>query len=357
MRTVPVHLRPGTDGARPATGDDAAVKFDVVTVTVNPAIDQTVWIPAFRAGAVNRVLGEHSSPGGGGINVAADLARFGISVLATGLLGTQNATAFEALLADEGVADAFVRIPGITRTDVKIADDVAGVTTDINFPGFGVAPDELVALTATVIAAVVPGHWVVLTGSLPVGVPTETYRDLVDVVHAQGGLVALDTSGPALAEALAATPDLVKPNRAELEELVGGPLRDRDDVVAAARSVVARGVRTVVVSLGAEGAVFVRAEEAVFAAPLPVKVATTVGAGDAMMAGIIAGLLQGLDLEDVAALATAFSAATITKVGSHAEPVVVRRTVADVIVERLTADDDDAPPTTSAHAHRAGSSA
>jgi 1-phosphofructokinase len=313
------------------------VEFDVVTVTVNPAIDQTVWIPGFRAGAVNRVRREQSSPGGGGINVAADLARFGVAVLATGLLGAQNATSFEALLADEGIADAFVRTAGITRTDVMIADDVAGVTTDINFPGFTVAADELVALTATITAAVVPGRWVVLTGSLPVGAAAATYRDLVDAVHARGGLVALDTSGAALAEALRATPELVKPNRAELEELVGGALPDCDDVVAAARMLVATGVGTVVVSLGAEGAVFVRAEEAVFAAPLPVHVATTVGAGDAMMAGTVAGLLQGLRLADVAALATAFSAATITRVGAHVDPAAVRRTVTDVDVERLPA--------------------
>ncbi len=313
------------------------MELDVVTVTVNPAIDQTVWIPGFRAGAVNRVVGEETSPGGGGINVAADLARFDVSVLATGLLGAQNATSFEALLAHEGIVDAFVRIEGITRTDVKIADDLARVTTDVNFPGFAVAAEELDALTAAVTAAVVPGRWVVLAGSLPVGAPATTYRHLVDAVHARGGLVALDTSGPALADALRATPELVKPNLTELEELVGRALRDRDDVLAAARALVATGVTTVVVSLGAEGALFVRAEEAVFAAPLPVKVATTVGAGDAMMAGTVAGLLQGLALADVAALATAFSAVTITRVGPHLDPAAVRRTVAAVTVERLPA--------------------
>lgn len=315
----------------------SAARCEVVTVTANPAIDQTVWIPGFKAGAVNRVHGEESSPGGGGINVAADLARFDIAVTATGLLGADNAAPFEALMAHEAIADAFVRIDGTTRTDVKIADDQTGTTTDINFPGFSVTHDELARLRAAVAAVVVPGCWVVLAGSLPPGAPGETYRELIDVVHARGGRVALDTSGPALAEGLLARPDLVKPNRVELEELIGYTLPDRPAVLAAARALVAGGVQTVVVSLGAEGAVFVSGENAVFTEPMPVKVASTVGAGDAMMAGTVAGLLGGAALQDVAALATAFSAVTVVRVGPHLDPAAVRRTVASVVVERLPA--------------------
>ena len=112
---------------------------------------------------------------------------------------------------------------------------------------------------------------------------------------------------------------------------------DRPAVLAAARELVAGGVETVVVSLGAEGAVFVSGENAVFTEPMPVKVASTVGAGDAMMAGTVAGLLRGAALQDVAALATAFSAVTVVRVGPHLDPAAVRRTVASVVVERLPA--------------------
>lgn len=286
-----------------------------------------------RSGQPRRSRGVQ--PGCGGVNVAADLARFDFRVLATGLLGITNAALFEALLAHEGIVDAFVRIKGITRTDVKIADDEAGMTTDINFPGFAVTADELVALRAAVIDAVAPGRWVVIAGSLPAGVPAGIYRDLIGVVNARGGRVALDTSGPALAAGLGGKPELVKPNRRELEELTGRALDSREAVVAAARELVAAGVATVVVSMGAEGALFVREDEAVFAAPLAVRVASTVGAGDAMVAGTVAGVLQGLGLEEVAALATAFSAVTITRVGPHLDPAAVRGMVERVEVERL----------------------
>lgn len=308
---------------------------EVVTVTPNPAIDQTVWIPGFRAGAVNRVVREERSAGGKGVNVASALARFGVPVAATGLLGTENAALFAAFLAEERIGDAFVRVPGSTRTGVKISDPEAGTTTDINFPGLAIAPDALAALEAAVADAVVPGRWIVLAGSLPRGVPDTVYRDLARVVHERGGLVALDSSGPALAAALGEAPELIKPNREELEELTGRDLADRDAVIAAARVLVDAGVETVVVSLGADGALFVRAGEAVFAAPPPVTVASTVGAGDAMVAGTLAGLLRGLELDEVAALATAFSAVTVTRVGPHLDPDAVRETAKSVSVQRL----------------------
>ena len=107
----------------------------VVTVTVNPALDQTLWIPGFAAARVNRVEREVVRPGGKGVNVAARLAELGVSVAATGLLGNDNAAPFVALMADRGIEDGFVRQPGATRTGVKIVDPVGDRTTDINFPG------------------------------------------------------------------------------------------------------------------------------------------------------------------------------------------------------------------------------
>ena len=121
------------------------------------------------------------------------------------------------------------------------------------------------------------------------------------------GRVALDTSGPALREAMRRGPDLVKPNRDELEELGRRQLADREALVEAAEELADRGVGTVVVSMGGDGAVFARDGDAAFATPPPVRVASTVGAGDAMVAGTIAGTLRGSTSPRVAALATAFS--------------------------------------------------
>jgi 1-phosphofructokinase family hexose kinase len=305
---------------------------DVVTVTANPAVDQTIWVPGFRAGEVNRVAREQLSPGGKGVNVAAFLAEFGVGVCATGFLGRPNAGLFEAFLDQEGIAHAFVSVPGTTRTGIKIVDEDAGATTDINFAGFEVGDDDLRALEAAVGAATAPGRWVVLAGSLPAGAPADTYRRLAELVHERDGRVALDTSGPALREAMAAEPDLVKPNREELEELTGRRLLSRDALIAAAEELDAR---TVVVSLGSDGALFSRDGEIAFATPPPVRVASTVGAGDAMVAGTIAGTLRGLELPRVAALATAFSAVAITRIGPHLDASAVEEAARAVDVQSL----------------------
>jgi 1-phosphofructokinase len=308
---------------------------DVVTVTANPALDHTIWVPGFRAGEVNRVADEHLAPGGKGVNVAAFLAALGVPVLATGFLGTPNAVLFGAFFAEQGIASRFVPVAGATRTGIKIVDDEAGTTTDINFPGFAVTDGDLSALEATVAGLAAPGRWVVLAGSLPPGTPPDTYRRMAELVHEGDGLVALDTSGPALAEAIPAAPDLVKPNRAELEELTGRPLAGRRALAEAAAALAEGGVGTVVVSLGAEGAVFVRSGESVFATPPPVAVASTVGAGDAMVAGTILGALRGLPLAEVAALATAASAVAISGVGPHLDAAAVEEAAKAVAVEEL----------------------
>lgn len=309
---------------------------DVVTVTPNPAVDQTLWIPGFRAGEVNRVEREEVVAGGKGVNVAAFLAAFGCAVHATGFLGIPNAAIFEAFLETAEIDEGFVRVGGATRTGIKIADQTGGLTTDVNFPGFEVGLEDVVALQGAVAAESAPGRWVVLAGSLPRGAPADLYRRLTDQVHDHGGLVALDSSGEALAAAIEAGPDLVKPNRDELAELVGRPLEDRDALLGAAQELLGRDIATVVVSLGADGALFVRESEAVFAAAAPVDVASTVGAGDAMIAGTIAAQLQDASLDATARLATAFSAAAVSRIGAWLDPAQVRETAAAVAVEALT---------------------
>ena len=308
---------------------------DAITVTANPAVDQTIWVPGFRAGEVNRVVREQLSAGGKGINVAAFLAAFGVPVFATGFLGRPNAGLFETFLEQQRIPYEFVAVDGTTRTGIKIVDELAHTTTDINFGGFHVGEDGVRALEHKLAELIAPGRWVVLAGSLPAGAPATTYRRLATLVHERGGLVALDTSGPALREALPARPDLVKPNREELEELSGRRLPDREALSEAAADLAQRGVRTVVVSLGAEGALFARDGDAAFATPPPVRVASTVGAGDAMVAGTISSILRMLELADTAALATAFSAVAIAQIGPHLDGPAVEQMARTVSVEAL----------------------
>ncbi len=307
----------------------------VLTVTVNPAVDHTVWVPGFRAGAVNRVTREERTPGGKGVNVAAGLAVLDVPVTVTGFLGVENAGLFEAFFAATGITDRFRRVEGPTRTGIKVVDDQAGATTDINFPGFTLTDHDVGALEAAVAELTPPGGWVALTGSLPPSAPPDLYLRLVAAVHAAGGQAAVDTSGPPLAAALTGRPDLVKPNRAELEELSGRPLPELDDVQAAAEGLRQQGVGAVVVSLGSDGALFADERGTVVAVPPDVAVISTVGAGDAMVAGLLAARRRQLSPAETAALATACSVATLGVVGPRFDAADVAAAVPTVDVREL----------------------
>lgn len=287
---------------------------EVVTVTPNPAIDRTLTIHSFSAGVVNRVGGQHSKPGGKGVNVAAALADRGRAVAATGFLGRDNSASFEALFSGKGIDDHFVRVAGETRVGIKIFDPVLEQTTDINFPGQTPAPGDVELLRRRVHGlAAESGPWFVLAGSLPPGVEPTLYRDLVGALKAGGCRVLLDTSGEPLRHALGAGPHVIKPNLHELESLLGTQLSSNQAVVGAARTLTAGGVELIVVSMGAEGALFINAERALLARPPRVQVRSTVGAGDAMVAGILAGQLEGLSIPETARLASAFSLDVLTR--------------------------------------------
>ncbi|HVF89627.1 MAG TPA: 1-phosphofructokinase [Blastocatellia bacterium] len=288
--------------------------IQVVTVTPNPAIDRTLTIRDFIAGGVNRVEQQRSNPGGKGVNVASALADYGHAVAATGFLGSDNSAPFEALFSVKGIDDHFIRIAGETRVGIKISDPARQQTTDINFPGRSPAPGDIEMLLRRVqTLAARSGPWFVLAGSLPPGVEPTLYRDLARSLKAQGCRVLLDTSGEALRHALDGGPHIIKPNLHELEALVGARLSGNREAVEAARSLTARGVELAVISMGAEGALLITGERVILARPPEVKALSTVGAGDAMVAGIIAGQLDELPLPQTARLATAFSLDALTR--------------------------------------------
>lgn len=281
-----------------------------ITVTLNPAIDQLVTLDALLPGQVQRALGSVQAPGGKGINVAAALAGLGVSTAALGVLGRDNAGMFEALFAQRGIADACLRVPGQTRTNIKLVADGGRQTTDINLPGLALAEAHLDAVMSTLARYLRPGLAVVLSGSLPAGLPADSWARLQAQAVAAGADVLLDTSEAPLAAALATAPHAampwaIKPNREELQAATGQRLDGRDALLAAARSLLDRGLGLAVVSMGEEGALFASAQGAVIARPPQRARGSSVGAGDAMVAGMVAARLRGLDLADTARLSTA----------------------------------------------------
>ena len=322
---------------RPAA--DAAV----LCVALNPAIDLTIEVAGLRLGEVNRAQRAHQDAGGKGINVASCLADYGAKVAVTGLLGRDNPALFEALFNDKGIADRCLYIDGSTRVNTKVVDPEKGETTDINLPGAqqtAAQIDTQIAGLQRVLDEQAPSvRWVVLSGSLPPGWPDDTYATLIRHAHAIGASVMLDTSGPALSRALAASPEIIKPNRDELAEHLGRSLGTVTDIATAARELLAAhpGMRLVAVSMGSDGAVFVSQNEALHAHPLDVDPISSVGAGDAMVAGIVAAQRDTLPPEDCAALATAFAAAKLTRLGPHLPALeIVRSLATKVRITRLS---------------------
>ncbi|SFM47633.1 1-phosphofructokinase [Methylobacterium pseudosasicola] len=294
----------------------------IITLTLNPAIDQTVILDALVPGTVHRARAVTAHAGGKGVNVACCLADWGLSVMAAGILGADNAGPFDQVLVAKGIADGFIRIPGETRTNLKLLDRHSGDTTDINQPGLAVMGEAFAKAQAALLERVKPGTLVVLAGSLPGSLPPGTYADLTRLLKTRGAWVILDASGDALTAALAADPlpYAVKPNRHELEDWAGRPLPGIGDVREAASLLRARGIPMVAVSLGAEGALFLTEHGVVHAHPPATQVTSTVGAGDALVAGLVAALEAGLDLTGTARLALAFAAGKLTQEGASLPP-------------------------------------
>ncbi len=292
----------------------------IYTVTLNPALDKTVRIPNMAVDAVNRIVQARTDPGGKGINVSKVIASLGGSSRAVALLGGNTGRRIADALKEMGLCCQFTFIPGETRTNLKVVDPICRTNTDINEPGPVVGEEVLNAMLQALTAQLQPGDIVVLSGSLPTGAPADTYFHWVSRCKAMGALVFLDADGPLLQKGLQACPNLVKPNREELSGLVGRPLETTGELVQAGRTLLARGVEHVVISLGSQGALFL-SEAAVFHADgLSVPVGSTVGAGDSMMAALAVARERGLSGEDTVRLAMAVSAANVMCSGSQSAP-------------------------------------
>jgi len=286
----------------------------ILTLTLNPALDITVSLDALRPGHVNRAQEQHSHAAGKGLNVAQVLADLGHEVTVAGFLGQDNLQPFEALIEWRGFADCFVRVPGETRSNLKLVE-ADGRVTDINGQGPDVDEAGRAAL-AHLLAQVAPGHdAVVVAGSLPRGVNPEWFRQLLGQLKAQGLKVALDSSGEALRAGLQSAPWLVKPNTEELGEVLGIAVDNPAEQLAAAQQLLATGVEHVVVSAGEQGVSWFAAGQALHAQPPQVRVASTVGAGDSLVAGMVHGLLLAEAPAQTLRRATAIAAQAVTQVG------------------------------------------
>jgi 1-phosphofructokinase len=261
----------------------------ILTLTLNPSLDRTLQVESLRRGAVIRADAARLDPGGKGVNVTRALLANGVRSCAVIPYGGADGRRLLDLLSAERIEMIPVEVRGPTRSNITLAEP-DGTVTKINESGFELTPDELDRIAQSVLDAARSADWVVASGSLPPGVPVEVYARLAERFGRAGINVAVDTSGPALVAALAGKPALVKPNRDELAEATGTAI---DTVGAAIKASIQLGCDTVLASLGADGALLVQDGQILYGAcPLRAR-RSSVGAGDALLAGFLAGGARG----------------------------------------------------------------
>lgn len=307
----------------------------IYTVTLNPALDKTVTIPNFRTDGVNRIDSLRTDPGGKGINVSKVIQKLGAESTALGILAGHSGQKIAQSLEKMGLTCRFTFVPGETRTNLKIVDPVGHTHTDINEPGQPVSQEILQEMLNALLQQLQPGDIVVLSGSLPRGAAPNTYGTWTHACREKGARVFLDADGAPLYHGLEAKPWLVKPNEKELANLLGAS-SEEGDLISAGRKLRGQGIARVVISLGAEGALFFL-EDAVYRAKgLSVPVGSTVGAGDSMVAALAVACEKQLSDEKTVALAMATSAANVMCSGTQAaEWPVIEKLLPDVSFERI----------------------
>jgi 1-phosphofructokinase len=288
----------------------------IVTLTLNPSLDRTVEVEALVRGTLVRTSEPVLEPGGKGVVVARALSANGIAALGIVAVAGPEGAELSHLLELEGILCRFVPVSGRTRSNLTICEP-DGTVTKLNEPGSPLTDSDLTAIATAIRTSVRDGDWLVLSGSTPPEFDPERVTALLAEATAAGASIAVDTSGDALKAALGSRPRIVKPNRAELAELLGRPLGSVAEVVSAANEVRARGVEYVVVSLGAEGALLV-GPEGVLMGESPVdQIRSTVGAGDSFLAGFLSRFtVNQSDIEGALAEALTWGAAATRLPGS-----------------------------------------
>ncbi|WP_061291723.1 1-phosphofructokinase [Herbidospora cretacea] len=264
----------------------------ILTLTLNPSLDRTVEIPALGRGEVIRAAAAHLDPGGKGVNVSRALLANHVRSCAVVPYGGEEGRRLIELLDVEGIDMIMVPVAGATRSNITLAEP-DGTVTKVNEPGATLSPAELDEIADAVLAAAHSADWVVASGSLPPQVPSDVYATLCRRFRQAGINVAIDTSGPALLAALQAGPRLVKPNREELAEATGTPIDTVGDALEAAANLRAMGAETVLASLGRDGALLVDDGTVWFGESAAEEPRSSVGAGDALLAGFLAAGARG----------------------------------------------------------------
>ncbi len=308
----------------------------IVTVTMNPAIDKTIDIDELQPGGLNRIQKVEYDAGGKGINVSKTIRELGGTSVAVGFLGGNAGRTIETVLNDSGIQNDFIWVDGETRTNTKVFEK-NGEVTELNEPGPQISSGQQEELIQKLEGYADEKALFILAGSIPNGVDKQIYSQIIKRVHARGAKVLLDADGEQFRNALEAGPDIIKPNRVELEEYFEFDYRaSLEELLNGARKLREKGIDTVAVSMGKSGAMMVREGYEVKCPALSVKAHSTVGAGDAMVAALAYAWDKQLDNEQTVRLCMAASAGAVTTIGTKPPTrSLVDELAKQVVIEQL----------------------
>ncbi len=291
---------------------------DIVTLTPNPAIDLSTSVDRIVAVRKLRCTAPRRDPGGGGVNVARVIKRFGGSVEAILPVGGFTGQLLRRLIDNEGIPNRVIETTAETREDFSVSERSTTQQYRFVLPGLPLRETEWRACLNALAATSPPPKFVVASGSLPPGVPDDFYARAAEIAGTLGAKFLLDTSGAPLVAALEHGVCLIKPNLRELRELTGAELADEKEWTVAARRYIDAGkVEIVALSLGHLGALMVTRDRALRAYPLPITPVSAVGAGDSFLGGFVFGLARGDSLAHAFHLATAAGAAALIHAGTE----------------------------------------
>jgi 1-phosphofructokinase family hexose kinase len=313
----------------------------IITVTLNAAIDKTLAVPNFRLGRRHRAVEQTAMAGGKGVNVARALKTLGQPVIATGVAGGPTGTRIIEQLTDEAILNDFVRIREESRTSTAVVDPTNNEQTEINERGPAVSEAELDLFVDKLLYLAKGAGVCVFSGSLPRGVPDDLYARLIAEINRLGCVTVLDSEGESLRLGTRAEPTVVTPNEPEAEELVGHEFSDEEDRPQAVREITELGAREAIMTLptGCVGLLGTGAERVLLSAridPGVVEARSSVGSGDAFLAGYVAARYGNADPEQCLRFAVGCGAESIQHFGAGVlDPREVDRLLPEVQVERL----------------------
>lgn len=307
----------------------------IVTVTMNPAIDKTVEVDLMEKGGLNRINHVELDAGGKGINVSKTIHELGGSSIVTGFIAGNTGKIIQNVMDEWKIQSDFIEVAGETRTNTKVFEK-SGDLTELNEPGPEISEKDIQALQDKLMGYAKEDTLFVLAGSVPRGVDKDIYKKIIEMVHKKGAKVLLDADGELFTRALEAGPDIIKPNRVELEQYAKMDyIASEQDLLRIARNLMDGGIESVVVSMGKSGALFLRKDFQAKCQGLSVKAHSTVGAGDAMVAALSYAWDEGMGAEDTVKLCMAVSAGAVTTIGTKPPT----REVVDSLIEQVVIEE------------------